>query len=29
MLFVFGGILGVVVLSIYNRGRRDGGGKPE
>ena len=29
MLFVVGGIIGIVVLIIYNRGRRDGGGKQQ
>ena len=27
MLFVIGGIVGLIVLAIYNRGRRDGGGE--
>ena len=27
-LFVIGGIIGLIVLAIYNRGRRDGGGQP-
>jgi hypothetical protein len=26
-LFVIGGIIGLIVLAIYNRGRRDGQGK--
>ena len=26
LLFLIGGIVGWVVLAIYNRGRRDGGG---
>ncbi|MCX6850923.1 MAG: hypothetical protein NTY98_18585 [Verrucomicrobia bacterium] len=27
MLFVFGGLAGLVVLTIYNRGRHDAGGR--
>lgn len=26
LLFLIGGVVGLVVLAIYNRGRRDGGG---
>ncbi len=26
LLFVIGGIIGLVILAIYNKGRRDGGG---
>ncbi len=27
ILFIIGGVIGVIALAIYNRGRRDAGGK--
>lgn len=27
MLFVIGGVIGLIVLAIYNKGRRDGGNR--
>ena len=29
LLFLIGGVIGLVILAIYNRGRHDGGDKPQ